>query len=62
MNNLQFFNQLADMIWVEQRKALRSRLPLWTALGSLFMPLGIAFLLYVAKNPQISRRLGSGQC
>ncbi len=58
MNNLQFFNQLADMIWVEQRKALRSRLPLWTALGSLFMPLGIAFLLYVAKNPQISRRLG----
>lgn len=49
---------LADMIWIESRKAIRSRMPLWTALGSLFMPLGIAFLLFVARNPEISRRLG----
>jgi ABC-2 type transport system permease protein len=51
-------NSLSDMFWVEFRKAIRSRMPLWTALGSLFMPLGIAFLIFVAKNPEISQKLG----
>ncbi len=51
-------NDLSAMIWVELRKALRSRMPLWTALGSLFMPLGITFLIFVARNPQISQQLG----
>jgi ABC-2 type transport system permease protein len=51
-------NDLADMIWIEGRKAIRSRMPLWTALGSLFMPLGIAFLIFVARNPEISEKLG----
>ncbi len=51
-------SNLADMVWIELRKAIRSRMPLWTSLGSLFMPFGIAFLLFVAKNPEISRRLG----
>ncbi len=51
-------NNLSDMIWIELRKAIRSRMPLWTALGSLFMPLGIAFLIYVSKNPEISQKLG----
>jgi ABC-type transport system involved in multi-copper enzyme maturation permease subunit len=51
-------NTLSDMVWIELRKAIRSRMPLWTALGALFMPLGISFLLFVAKNPEISRRLG----
>jgi ABC-2 type transport system permease protein len=51
-------NELADMIWVEQRKAIRSRMPIWTALGGLVMPLGIAFLIFVSKNPEISQKLG----
>ena len=51
-------NDLSAMIWVEFRKAVRSRMPLFTALGSLFMPLGIAFLIFVARNPEISRQLG----
>jgi ABC-2 type transport system permease protein len=51
-------NTLSDMIWIEQRKAFRSRMPLFTALGSLFMPLGIAFLIFVARNPEISQKLG----
>jgi len=51
-------NSLPDMIWVESRKAIRSRMPLWTALGSLVMPLGIAFLIFVSKNPQVSQQLG----
>jgi ABC-2 type transport system permease protein len=51
-------HSLGDMIWAELRKAIRSRMPLWTALGSTFMPLGIAFLIFVAKNPAISQKLG----
>ncbi len=51
-------NNLSAMLWVELRKAIRSRMPLWTALGSLFMPLGIAFLLYIARNPAIFQKLG----
>ena len=51
-------NNISDMIWIELRKAIRSRIPLWTALGSLFMPLGVALLILLAKNPELSRRLG----
>lgn len=51
-------SNLSDMIWIEARKAIRSRMPLWTALGSLFMPFGIAFLIFVSKNPEISQKLG----
>lgn len=51
-------HSLADMVWIELRKAVRSRVPLWTALGALFMPLGMAFLIFVARNPEISRQLG----
>jgi ABC-2 type transport system permease protein len=51
-------NNLSDMIWIELRKAIRSRMPLWTALGSLFFPFGIAFLIFVARNPAIAQQLG----
>ena len=51
-------SNLSDLLWIELRKAIRSRMPLWTALGSLFLPLGIAFLISVAKNPEISKKLG----
>jgi ABC-2 type transport system permease protein len=51
-------NNLSDMIWIELRKAIRSRMPLGTALGSLLIPLGIAFLIFVSKNPEISQKLG----
>jgi ABC-2 type transport system permease protein len=46
------------MIWIEARKAGRSRMPLFTAVGCLFMPLGIAFLIFVATHPEISGKLG----
>jgi ABC-2 type transport system permease protein len=51
-------NDLSNMLWIEFRKAFRSRMPLWTALGSLFVPAGIAFLIFVSCNPQISQQLG----
>ncbi len=47
-----------DMVRVESRKLLRSRLPLFTALGSLFMPFGMAFLIFIARNPEISKQMG----
>ncbi len=49
---------LTDMLWIELRKASRSRMILWTVLASILMPLGIAFLIFVSKNPQISQKLG----
>jgi ABC-2 type transport system permease protein len=51
-------NAFLDMLWIELRKTLRSRMPLFTVLGSLLMPLGIAFLIFVSRNPDISRKLG----
>jgi ABC-2 type transport system permease protein len=51
-------NNLSDMIWIEFRKAIRSRMPLFTALGSLFMPFGIGFLIFIARNPELSQKLG----
>jgi len=49
---------LTSMIWIEFRKAVRSKVPLWTILGSQFMPLGIALLIWIARNPVISQKLG----
>jgi hypothetical protein len=49
---------LSNMIWIELRKALRSKVPLFTAIASLFMPLGIAFLVFVSQNPEIARQMG----
>ena len=51
-------NNLSDMLWIELRKVFRSRMPLFTILGSLVMPLGIAFLIFLAKNPELSQKLG----
>ncbi|MGA2505054.1 MAG: ABC transporter permease [Anaerolineales bacterium] len=49
---------LANMIWIELRKVLRSRVPLFTALGFLMMPLIGALLIFIYKDPQLARQLG----
>jgi ABC-2 type transport system permease protein len=49
---------IQDMLWVEWRKAVSSKIPLWTAICSIFMPLAIAFLIFAARNPEISQKLG----
>jgi ABC-2 type transport system permease protein len=51
-------NSLLDMMWIETRKAIRSLMPVLTAVGALLMPLGIAFLIFVARNPELSKQLG----
>lgn len=49
---------LSDMIWIERRKVLRSRVPLFTALGFLMMPFIGALLIFIYKDPQLARQLG----
>jgi len=51
-------SDLTSMLWVEARKAVRSGMPLWTALGALFLPLGLGFLIFVARNAELSHSLG----
>ena len=51
-------NILADMVWIELRKVLRSRVPLFTAVGFLMMPLIGALLIFIYKDPQLARQLG----
>jgi ABC-2 type transport system permease protein len=49
---------LANMVWIEMRKVLRSRVPFFTALGFLMMPLIGALLIFIFKDPQLARQLG----
>lgn len=49
---------LSNMIWVELRKVLRSRVPYFTALGFLMMPLIGALLIFIFKDPLLARQLG----
>jgi ABC-2 type transport system permease protein len=51
-------NTLFDTIWIELRKVLRSRVPLFTALGFLVMPFIAALLIFIYKNPLLARQLG----
>ena len=51
-------NTLSDMLWIETRKALRSRVPFFTALGFLLMPFIGALLIFIYKDPQLARQLG----
>src|SRR5512146_2666215 len=50
--------ELTSMIWIEARKLARSRVPLGTALGAVFLSMGMAFLIFVARNPEVSQKLG----
>jgi ABC-2 type transport system permease protein len=49
---------LANMIWVEWYKAGRSRMPIFTALGFLLMPLVDTFFMIILKDPDFARRAG----
>ena len=51
-------NTFGNMLWIELRKVLRSRVPMFTALGFLMMPLIGALLIFIYKDPQLARQLG----
>ena len=51
-------NNLADTVWIELRKAIRSRMPWMTALGFLVMPLASAFIMFIYKDPEFAQNAG----
>ncbi len=48
----------ADVLWIELRKAIRSRIPLFTALGFLIGPLAGALFMVILKDPEAARSAG----
>jgi ABC-2 type transport system permease protein len=51
-------NDLVDSIWIELRKATRSRVPLFTLLGFLMLPLASALFMVIYKDPEFARNIG----
>ena len=49
---------LTNAVWIELRKAARSRMPLFTALGFLVMACGLAFLMFIYRYPTLARSIG----
>lgn len=51
-------HDLTNAVWIELRKAARSRMPLFTALGALVVACGLAFLMFIYKYPSFARSVG----
>jgi ABC-2 type transport system permease protein len=51
-------HDLTNAVWIEVRKAIRSRMPLFTALGALVVACGLAFLMFIYKYPSFARSVG----
>ncbi len=51
-------NNLSNMIWVEGKKSLASKIPVWTSGFALILPIMIGLMILISKNPEISRKLG----
>src|SRR5215471_5329672 len=51
-------SDLTNAVWIELRKATRSRMPLFTALGFLVLAVGLAFLMFIYKYPTFARSVG----
>lgn len=51
-------SNLSNMVFIEWRKAIRSRIPYWTSIFATFLPVIIALMILISKNPEISRKLG----
>ena len=49
---------LTNAVWIELRKATRSRMPLYTALGFLVLAFGLAFFMFIYKYPTFARGIG----
>ncbi len=51
-------SNLSNMVFIEWRKAIRSRIPYWTSVFAAFLPMAIALMVLISRNPEISRKLG----
>lgn len=52
------YANLTSCVWIELRKALRSRVPLGTLLGFMLVPLACSFLMFIYKDPEFARSAG----
>jgi ABC-2 type transport system permease protein len=46
------------MIRIETLKAIRSRVPLFTVLGYMMLPLAAAFFIFILKDPVFAQKMG----
>jgi ABC-2 type transport system permease protein len=51
-------NAFASGLWAESLKALRSKVPLFTALGFSLIPIMGGFFMIILKNPEAARSMG----
>lgn len=51
-------NAFSSALWAETRKALRSKVPLFTALGFAFVPLMGGLFMIILKDPDAARSMG----
>lgn len=51
-------SDLMSMLQIEILKAMRSRVPLFTGLGFMMLPLAAAFFMFVLKDPVFAQKLG----
>ena len=51
-------SNLSNMVFIEWRKAIRSRIPYWTSIFAAFLPMAIALMVLISRNPEISQKLG----
>ena len=49
---------LKNTLWIESRKATRAKLPWFTVLGFMIVPLMCTFLIFINNNQELSRKLG----
>ena len=49
---------LINLVHVEWMKAIRSRIPVWTSVFAAVLPMVIALMVLISRNPEISRKLG----
>lgn len=51
-------HSLTNTIWIEFRKAVRSRVPLFSAAGFLMLPIAAAFFMIILKDPVVAEEMG----
>lgn len=51
-------DDLSNALWIELRKARRSKMPLLTFLGFLILPLVCALFMIIYKDPEFARNIG----
>jgi hypothetical protein len=51
-------SNLRNMLWIEFRKVIRSRMPLFTTLGLMIPARRSAFMMFIYRDPEFARKWG----